>query len=77
VSFDPRPIWCALESDDVLAAGVARLLLLTDPKRLPALGDAETAWDYYRRNWRPRKPHPKRWPENYALALGEIRSMEM
>lgn len=76
VSFDPRPIWAALETDDVLAAGVARLLLLTDPKKLPALGDEEAAWDYYRRNWRPGKPHPARWPENYALALGEIRSLE-
>lgn len=77
VSFDPRPIWAALETDDVLAAGVARLLLLTDPKKLPALGDEKTAWDYYQRNWRPGKPHPKRWPENYALALGELRSMEV
>jgi hypothetical protein len=73
VSLDPKPIWAALETDDVLAAGVARLLLLTDPKKLPELGDANGAWDYYKRNWRPGKPHPSRWPENYALALAEIR----
>jgi hypothetical protein len=76
VSFDPKPIWAALETDDVLGAGLARLLLLTDPKKLPALGDETTAWDYYQRNWRPGKPHPERWPQNYALALGEIRSLE-
>ncbi|MFY2611128.1 hypothetical protein, partial [Achromobacter ruhlandii] len=44
VSCDPDAIYAALEYDDVLAAGVARLLLWTDPKALPAVGDADAAW---------------------------------
>ena len=31
VKFSAREIWNAIESDDVLAAGLARLLLYTDP----------------------------------------------
>lgn len=56
----------ALERDDWLAAVFARLLLWTDPRALP---DAEDAgWACYLRNWRPGKPHPERWPENWRLA---------
>lgn len=72
VSFEPRAIWSAIEHDDVLAAGVARLLLLTDPKPLPALGDESAAWACYLRTWRPGKPHPKTWPEQYRLALAAV-----
>lgn len=74
VSFDPAAIYGQLEDDDVLAAGVARLLLLTDPKQLPALDQPQEAWDYYKRNWRPGKPHPSRWPANYAAAVAEVKS---
>lgn len=40
VPFEPVAIWAALERDDILAACVARLLLWTDPKALPAVDDA-------------------------------------
>lgn len=53
VPFAQMSIWTALESDDILACAFARLLLLTDPKPLPAIDDAEGAWEYYVRNWRP------------------------
>lgn len=43
----------ALETDDVLAAVFARLLLWTDPFRLPSVGDVEGAWQLYLRCWRP------------------------
>lgn len=43
----------ALERDDVLAAVFARLLLWTDPKALPALGDVDRAFNLYIRTWRP------------------------
>ena len=66
-------VWNAIEHDDVLAAGLARLLLYTDPARLPALGDEAGAWDLYLRTWRPGKPRPKEWPENYAAALEAAR----
>ncbi len=72
VPFDVVPIWAALETDDVLAAGVARLLLYTDPKPLPDLGAVQQAWDYYKRNWRPGKPHRQTWDALYAMALEEV-----
>ena len=68
VAFDARAIWSALETDDVLAAALARLLLYTDPRPLPALGDVEGALGYYLRTWRPGKPHPETWPEFHRRA---------
>lgn len=68
VQFLPGSIWYALETDDVLAAGVARLLLFTDPKRLPAMDDVDGAWGLYLRTWRPGKPRPAEWPENHRRA---------
>ena len=63
-------LWVAIEQDDVLAAAAARLLLFTDPKRLPAVGDVAGAWALYLRVWRPGKPHRSTWPELYAQAMG-------
>lgn len=61
-------VHAALERDDVLAAGFARLLLVTDPAALPGVEAEDAGWTYYLRNWRPGKPHPERWPENWKLA---------
>lgn len=63
VTFEPDAIYRALETNDALAAATARLLLYTDPSRLPAVQNAnvETAWAYYLRTWRPGKPHRKTW----------------
>lgn len=69
VPFDIPTIWAALETDDVLAAGVARLLYYTDPKPLPAVDDAEGSWKLYMRTWRPGKPHPEKWPGYHQQAL--------
>ncbi len=65
-------VYAALEHDDVLAAGFARLLLYSDPAPLPALGDEAGAWAYYLRNWRPGKPHPQTWPKLYQNALSFV-----
>lgn len=73
VPCDPQAIWRAIETDDVLAAGVARLLIYTDPLQLPALGDVAGAWQLYaHRCWRPGRPHPETWPAYYAQALEAI-----
>ncbi len=65
-----RPVWAAMESDDVLAAAFARLLIYSDPLVLPARGDEEQAWRLYAlRTWRPGKPHRDRWGPNYKRAL--------
>lgn len=61
VPFNATAIWHALETDDVLAAAAARLLLFTDPRRLPATGDSREAWNLYLRTWRPGKPHRQTW----------------
>lgn len=58
---EPNTVWLHLEHDDTLAARFARLLLWTDPRPLPARGDATSGWNYYLRNWRPGKPHQKTW----------------
>lgn len=72
VQFLPESIWRSMETDDVLAAGVARLLLFTDPKRLPAADDPDGAWGLYLRTWRPGKPRPAEWPGNHTLARLEV-----
>ncbi len=75
-------IWDAIENDDVLAAGLARLLLWSDPGRLPVVGDEQGAWNLYLRTWRPgaykrgtqeqRAALRKKWASNYAQALAEV-----
>jgi len=72
VEFNATAIWHAIEHDDVLAAAAARLLLFTDPRRLPALGDERDAWRLYMRVWRPGKPHRATWPDLYAQALAAV-----
>lgn len=64
--------WAALATDDVLAAVFARLLLFTDSRPLPAIGQHEAAWDYYIRNWRPGKPHPQTWRALYDSAVATV-----
>ena len=72
IPAQPLNVWLALETDDVLAAALARLLLFTDPARLPAVGEQAEALRYYLRNWRPGKPHPRTWPECYETALKAV-----
>lgn len=65
-----REIWNTIEHDDVLAAGLARLLIYSDPFTLPKLGDSAAAWRLYAdRCWRPGKPHPETWAGFYKQAL--------
>ena len=70
VPFHQTRVWEALQRDDVLAFGFGRLLLFTDPRRLPEIGNIRAAWQYYLRNWRPGKPHIKTWPDCYESAAG-------
>lgn len=68
VAFNATALWNALETDDVLAAAAARLLLFTDPRRLPTVGDTREAWNLYIRTWRPGKPHRQTWDAFHAQA---------
>lgn len=69
----PSNIWERLETDDVLAAAVARLLLWTDSKPLPKVEDVQGAWNLYAiRTWRPGKPHRQTWDAFHAQALAVV-----
>jgi hypothetical protein len=72
VQFLPNSIYRAIETDDVLAAGVARLLLFTDPRRLPAIDDPDGAWSLYLRTWNPGRPHPQTWHGFHKQARIEV-----
>ena len=52
-----------------MPTAAARLLLFTDPKRLPEVGDAKGAWNLYIRTWRPGKPHRGTWNDLYDQAV--------
>lgn len=71
-------LYRALANDDMLACAAARLLLWTDPKPLPAIGDEQGAFDYYLRNWRPgaykRDPDGvrERWHGSYKAAMESL-----
>lgn len=71
-AFDPQAIWERIENDDVLASGLARLMLFTNPAKLPEVSDTEGSWAYYAATWRPGKPHPETWPAYHALAVSEV-----
>jgi hypothetical protein len=72
VEAQPGVVYEALASDDNLAACFARLLLWSDPRPLPPIGDENGAWDYYLRNWRPGKPHRARWSQCHAIAVNTV-----
>lgn len=82
VAFEPVAIYNRLQHDDLLAAGCARLLLYTDPHKLPALGEVDAARELYLRTWRPgayangtaekRAELRQKWAMNYAIALKVI-----
>lgn len=69
VDFTASALWNGIQDDDVLAAAAARLLLFTDPKRLPELADVNGAWNLYMRTWRPGQPHRKTWDAFHQQAV--------
>jgi len=69
---DSEQVTNLLETEDILACQLARLLLWTDPAPLPALGKTQAAWDYYLRNWRPGKPHRDTWDRFYQQAVESV-----
>lgn len=72
VPFQRQSVWIRLETDDILAAVFARLLLYSDPRALPEPHDAEGAWKLYERTWRPGKPHPETWGRFHLKARQEL-----
>ena len=82
VLFSAGAIWRTLETDDVLALALGRLLLWTDSGKLPEIGEEQQAFDCYLRTWRPgawsrgdaaqRTALRQKWARNYAAALNEL-----
>lgn len=64
--------WSALEHDDVLAAGFARLNLWWLPQRLPGLAEPGKAWAQYISAWRPGRPHRDTWDALHAEAVATV-----
>ena len=62
----------ALEHNDILACGIARLLLWTLPGKLPGPDEAEKGWQQYLAAWRPGKPHQATWAANFAEAVKAV-----
>lgn len=68
----PATVWNALEHNDILAMGFARLNLLWLPANLPQPDQAEEAWQQYFAAWQPGKPHRETWDAYYAQAWQEV-----
>jgi hypothetical protein len=69
LDFDIHQLWDALPLSELLQTVLARLLLWSDSRPLPKIGDKDGAWEYYLRNWRPGKPHRGRWDASYDGAV--------
>jgi len=68
-------IWATLAYEDILAAVFARLLLWTLPRALPpsTLAGQDDAWRQYLETWRPGRPWPDKWHNNWRAALDIIK----
>jgi len=53
VQQDPEETWNSIVFDSRTACSLARALLWTVPKPLPALSDGDEAWEQYVWAWRP------------------------
>ena len=69
-------VYHGLESDDVLAAGIARLALWRYPIALPDKGDIEEGWRQYLEIWRPGRPRNDKWAENWRRAWEMVEGAE-
>ena len=66
VKAEPWALWEAIRYQDVLAAVMARLLILTLPYALPkAMAEG---WKQYTEAWRPGKPRLADWAESWTTA---------
>jgi len=75
VTYGSNAIYQRLALDDELACVFARLLLWTDPRPLPEIGDYMGAWNLYERCWKPGKPSYTRWRNiAYPQALEAIQT---
>lgn len=69
-------VYHGLESDDVLAAGIARLALWRYPIALPGKGDPDEGWRQYLEIWRPGRPRKDKWSANWRRAWEMVEGSE-
>lgn len=75
ITYGSNAIYERLALDDELACVFARLLLWSDPRALPEIGDCMGAFDVYERSWRPGKPSYTRWRDTaYPQALAALQA---
>ena len=72
LNYKPGEVHDAIKHNDMLATCFARLLLWTVPESLPKQTEIDKAWEQYKWAWRPGKPHPERWEENWKAAWSTI-----
>jgi hypothetical protein len=70
VKADPASLWEAIRYQDIVAAASARLLIYTLPVSLPKTSDE--GWAQYVAAWRPGKPRPETWSNNWAIATETV-----
>lgn len=69
---DAMACYTAIEHNDILAAGFARLLLWTLPGPLPDEDAPDDGWAQYRAAWRPGKPHRSSWDACFATGWATV-----
>lgn len=80
VTQTEQGVFNALEFNDVLACGMARLNYWWHPKGLPAIDDEEGSWQYYLFCWRPgavKRDYDglrEKWGRNHAAVLEALRN---
>jgi len=74
IPYAPDIVFQAMAWNDTLACCMARLLLWTDPRPLPDVGNALAGWNYYLAQWRPGAPHHETWDARYGVAKSLLAS---
>lgn len=65
-------VYRAMQYNDFIAAGFARLLLWALPHSLPTRDEPEKGWEQYLQAWRPGRPHKETWEMCWSEAWGAI-----
>ena len=66
-------VYAAIEHNDVLAFGMARLLLWTVSAPLPLRDQPAEGWRQYAQEaWRPGRPHPETWRRHWDAAWAAV-----
>lgn len=65
-----------IEDNDILAYCAARCLLYTVPGKLPMIQQSKLGWEQYLWAWRPGKPHPETWDNNFKQAWNIVNTFQ-